>query len=165
MRRGFLVLFTAGAGCAGASTAPPLPAPPQPAPAAQAPPVPAASASSAPEPEPSPPEPAASSAIAEAPDAGPALPACPAGEVWVPPTGPEGFVMGKGVKGEHRVVLTHGYCMDDSEITVRAYSQCVEAGACKEPWKGDPYSTYPSKLDYPVNLVSFDKAQTFCSWQ
>jgi formylglycine-generating enzyme required for sulfatase activity len=98
------------------------------------------------------------------PDAPPPAAACPDDEVWVPPTGAEGFVMGKGLKGEHHVVLTHGYCVDASEVTVRNYVKCVEAGACKEPWRGDPWSTYPSKLDYPVNLVSWSKAHAYCAW-
>jgi formylglycine-generating enzyme required for sulfatase activity len=73
--------------------------------------------------------------------------------------------MGKDVrKGEHKVVLTHGFCMDASEVTVRDFTRCVEAGACKEPWRGDPWSTYPSKLDYPVNMVSWTKAHAFCAW-
>jgi formylglycine-generating enzyme required for sulfatase activity len=84
--------------------------------------------------------------------------------VWVPPTGREGFVMGKDRKGEHKVVLTHGFCMDATEVTVRAYARCVEAGACKEPWKGDPYSTYPAKLDEPVNMVSWTKSHAYCAW-
>jgi formylglycine-generating enzyme required for sulfatase activity len=106
--------------------------------------------------------PAAASRDAQA--AAPPSPTCPDGEVWVPPTSAEGFVMGKGIKGEHRVVLTHGYCMDAGEVTVRSYAKCVEAGACKEPWRGDPWSTYPSKPDYPVNLVSWTKAHAYCAW-
>jgi formylglycine-generating enzyme required for sulfatase activity len=84
--------------------------------------------------------------------------------VWVPPTSTDGFVMGRGIKGEHRVVLTHGFCMDANEATVRDYVKCMDAGACKEPWRGDPYSTYPSKLDYPVNMVSWTKARAYCAW-
>jgi formylglycine-generating enzyme required for sulfatase activity len=103
-------------------------------------------------------------ATLDAQAAAPPGPACPDGEVWVPPTSSEGFVMGKGIKGEHRVVLTHGYCMDAGEVTVRSYTKCVEAGVCKEPWRGDPWSTYPSKLDYPVNLVSWTKAHAYCAW-
>jgi formylglycine-generating enzyme required for sulfatase activity len=72
--------------------------------------------------------------------------------------------MSKGLKGAHHVVLTHGFCMDQNEVTVREYARCVEAGACKEPWRGDPYSTYPSHPDEPVNLVSWAKAQSFCTW-
>jgi formylglycine-generating enzyme required for sulfatase activity len=91
-------------------------------------------------------------------------PACPVGQVFIPPTGAEGFLLGKGIKGEHRVVLTHGFCIDANEVSVQAYARCVEAGACKEPWRGDPYSTYPAKLDYPVNMVSWTKAHAYCAW-
>ena len=87
---------------------------------------------------PRPTPPPASRRAADTPDAAPPAPACPQGEVWIPPTSAEGFVMGKGIKGEHRVVLTHGFCMDANEVSVRDYTQCVEAGACKEPWRGDP---------------------------
>jgi formylglycine-generating enzyme required for sulfatase activity len=105
-------------------------------------------------------------AVAASPptDAAPAPQACPEGEVWIPPTTAEGYLMGKGIKGEHRVVLTHGFCLDAGEVTVREYLKCVEAGACKEPWRGDPYSTYPSKPDYPVNMVSWTKAHAYCAW-
>jgi len=100
----------------------------------------------------------------EARDASSPTLACSDDEVWVPPTSAEGFIMGKGLKGEHRVVLTHGFCMDASEVSVRKYTACVEAGVCKEPWRGDPWSTYPSKPDYPVNLVSWNKAHAYCAW-
>jgi formylglycine-generating enzyme required for sulfatase activity len=113
------------------------------------------------------PEASASTPIASAADthdAAPPTPKCPDGEVWVPPTSAEGFVMGKGIKGEHRVVLTHGFCMDANEVSIRGYTQCVEAGACKEPWRGDPWSTYPAKLDYPVNMVSWSKSHAYCAW-
>ena len=93
-----------------------------------------------------------------------AAPACPSGEVWIPATSAEGFLLGKGIKGEHRVVLTRGLCMDSTEVTVRDFTRCVEAGACKEPWRGDPWSTYPAKLDYPVNMVSWTKAHAYCAW-
>jgi formylglycine-generating enzyme required for sulfatase activity len=91
-------------------------------------------------------------------------PQCSDGEVFVPPTSAEGFVMSKGIKGEHRVVLTRGFCMDANEVSVAAYAPCIEAGACTEPWRGDPYSTYPAKTDYPVNMVSWTKARAFCAW-
>jgi formylglycine-generating enzyme required for sulfatase activity len=145
------------------------PAPPPPA-AHPAPPVPTATtAGSQPpvgppvaiaEPPPEPPrEPVATA------DAGPSAPRCPAGEVWIPPTSADGYVMGKGMKkGEHKVVLTHGFCMDATEVTVRDFVRCVEAGACKEPWRGDPWSTYPAKLDMPVNMVSWTKSRAFCAW-
>lgn len=72
--------------------------------------------------------------------------------------------MAKGTKGAHQVVLTHGFCMDAGEVSVREFARCVEDGACKEPWRADPYSMYPAKPDYPVNLVSWTKARAYCSW-
>jgi formylglycine-generating enzyme required for sulfatase activity len=106
------------------------------------------------------PSPAASTSAPATPTAT----SCPATTVWIPPTGPAGFRMGKGTKGEHRVVITHGFCMDAGEVSVRDYAKCVEEGACKEPWRADPYSMYPAKLDYPVNVVSWTKARGYCAW-
>ena len=102
--------------------------------------------------------------LAPTPDADPPAEACAESEVAIPPTSAVGFVMSKGGKGAHKVVLSHGFCMDVSEVTVREFTRCVEAGACKEPWKGDPYSTYPARLDEPVNLVNWSKAHAFCAW-
>jgi formylglycine-generating enzyme required for sulfatase activity len=152
------VLLVAFAACAGpAPAAAPAPAP---LPVAPVPPAPAPVVSET-VPEAGP---VASVTPPPAPDAATAGSRCPDGEVWVAPTGAKGFVMGSGIRGEHRVVLTHGFCMDANEVTVRDYSACVEAGACKEPWRGDPWSTYPARLDYPVNLVSWSKAHAFCAW-
>jgi formylglycine-generating enzyme required for sulfatase activity len=172
MRAALASLFLVLVACAAAAPAP-APAPVAPALPAATTPAPA-SAAAAPAPAPAPssatlpasgPPPAPTATLEAAPAPSPANTAsCPANEVWVPPTPTAGFTMAKGVKGEHPVVLTHGFCMDDNEVTVRAYAACVDAGACKEPWKGDPYSTYPTKLDYPVNLVSWDKAKDFCAW-
>ncbi|HTQ43196.1 MAG TPA: formylglycine-generating enzyme family protein [Polyangiaceae bacterium] len=158
MRVRVVVLLAALAACAApAPAAPPAPAPlPVPPP----PPGPAPVASET-VPEAGP---AATATPPSAPDAATSGTPCPESEVWVPPTGAGGFVMGKAIKGEHRVVLTHGFCVDASEVTVRDYARCVEAGACKEPGRGDPWSTYPTKLDQPVNMVSWSKAHTFCAW-
>jgi formylglycine-generating enzyme required for sulfatase activity len=88
--------------------------------------------------------------------------------VAIPPTPAEGFSMGKALRGEtdkpHRVVLTRPYCMDSTEVTVRAYQKCVEAGACKVPYLADTFSSYPRFPDHPVNMVSWDKARTYCEW-
>jgi formylglycine-generating enzyme required for sulfatase activity len=164
MRTLFLAPLLLGAACASRAPAPAV--------AAGTPgvsvPVPASASASSPAPAPAPTltlTPASPSTAAASATSAPApTPACPAGEVWVPPTPAEGFLMGKGIKGEHRVVLTHGFCIDASEVSVQGYARCIEAGACKEPWRGDPYSTYPAKLDYPVNMVSWRKAQAYCAW-
>ncbi len=165
MRPTLLAILFACVACAAVppapSPAPVLSAPPPAATAAAtaASPVPHASAARAPEPV------ALAPALPASSEPGVAAATCPDGEVPVPPTPGDGFTMAKGLKGEHRkVVLTHGFCMDQNEVSVREYARCVEAGACKEPWRGDPYSTYPSKLDEPVNLVSWPKAHAFCEW-
>lgn len=157
MRVRLLILLAVFTACA--EPAPAAAPPPAPLPAAPAPP-PSVPLATEPLPEAGP----VASAAPPPPSLDAGGSACPEGEVWVPPTGSGGFVMGKGIRGEHRVVLTHGFCMDANEVTVRDFARCVEAGACKEPWRGDPWSTYPAKLDYPVNMVSWSKAHAFCAW-
>lgn len=164
MRPTLLAILFACVACAAVppapSPAPVLSAPPPAATAAAtaASPVPHASAARAPEPV------ALAPALPASSEPGVAAATCPDGEVPVPPTPGDGFTMAKGLKGAHKVVLTHGFCMDQNEVSVREYARCVEAGACKEPWRGNPYSTYPSKLDEPVDLVSWPKAHAFCEW-
>lgn len=90
-------------------------------------------------------------------------PTCPSGEVWVPAS--EGFIMGRGLAKEHRVVLTKGFCMDATEVTVAAYQDCVDRKKCRIPWMGDPYSMYPRFPDHPVNMVSWTDARAYCDEQ
>jgi formylglycine-generating enzyme required for sulfatase activity len=175
MRGALWALVFAGVACAGAPPAPasPLATAMAPTPAAVGPTAPPApTLTPAPVSIGRPPEVASaapdhSAAPPGSPVVGPEVEhpeACPRHEVTVPATAPEGFVMSRGLKGEHRVVLTRPFCMDENEVSVRDYAACVDAGACKEPWKGDPYSTYPTKLDDPVNLVSWPKAGAYCAW-
>ncbi len=109
--------------------------------------------------------------------------ACPSGEVYVPATGPAGFTMGRGrlrygfgkmgqrpggteaSDAPHVVVLTNPFCMDQTEVTVRAMKQCVDAERCRAPTAPNPYKTYPSQLDHPVNQVTWTMAKAFCAWQ
>lgn len=94
---------------------------------------------------------------------------CPEGEVYIPPTGPKGFMMGRGrLKGKdtpHQVVLTKPFCMDETEVTAGAYAKCVEAGRCAEPYKWDPWASFPRFPNQPVNLVNLDKATSYCEWK
>jgi formylglycine-generating enzyme required for sulfatase activity len=94
-------------------------------------------------------------------------PACPEGEVYVAPPGPEGFKMGRnriraGEDRPHVVVLTRPFCMDETEVTAGAYEKCVQAGECQEPGFHDPWTTYKKHPDYPLNLVSWVKANNYC---
>jgi formylglycine-generating enzyme required for sulfatase activity len=101
-------------------------------------------------------------------DAAVCVPNCPHGEVYIRATGPAGFTMGRGrlhAKDKpHTVVLTRPFCMDETEVTAGAYSRCIEAGACKEPYKWDPWASYPRFPNHPVNLVSQTKAAAYCAW-
>jgi formylglycine-generating enzyme required for sulfatase activity len=78
-------------------------------------------------------------------------------------TGP---VIGKGHLARsdrpHRVVLTRPFCMDETEVTVVAYKECVDAGTCVPPKIAEIRANYPKKLDHPVNEVSWTKAKRFC---
>jgi formylglycine-generating enzyme required for sulfatase activity len=64
--------------------------------------------------------------------------------------------------------------LDKTEVTVRAYSECVRAGACSEPdayldergnyrifcnWKHPQ-----NRLLHPINCVDFQQASAFCAW-
>jgi formylglycine-generating enzyme required for sulfatase activity len=94
---------------------------------------------------------------------------CPDGEVFIPATGPEGFAMGKGSRFSfdqaHRVVLTKPFCMDATEVTVRAYKKCVEAEKCTIPQLLDANSNYRPEFrrdDHPINMVNFQQAKNYC---
>ncbi len=95
-------------------------------------------------------------------------PNCPAGEVYIPATGPGGFMMGKGrLDGRdtpHKVVLTRPFCFDETEVTSGAYGKCVEEKKCAEPYKWDPWATWPRFPDQPINMVNWFKAKAYCEY-
>jgi formylglycine-generating enzyme required for sulfatase activity len=122
------------------------------------------------------PEPAAKAACTpgcssiERCEQGRCVPSCPAGEVYVPATGERGFEMGRGRRGafdqRHTVVLTKPFCMDQTEVTVRAYRACVEAGKCTIPQLLDANSNYRAEFrhdDHPLNMVNWQQASTYCA--
>jgi formylglycine-generating enzyme required for sulfatase activity len=107
----------------------------------------------------------ASSTAIEPPTASAAPPpACNADEAFVPATDATGFLMQKGEKGEHRVVLTKPFCIDVLEVTVRQYKACVDDLACKPLLGGDPFATYPRSPDLPATMVSWNDAHAYCAW-
>ena len=73
---------------------------------------------------------------------------------------------GKGGEGAHNVTL-HNYWIDQTEITNKQYSHCVEAGVCRAPttcaW-GDPTYEDESYKDHPVICVTWQMASTYCDW-
>jgi formylglycine-generating enzyme required for sulfatase activity len=98
-----------------------------------------------------------------------ASPTCPASEIYVPASSAEGFVMGARHSGTmdqpHRVVISRPFCMDATEVTVRAYQQCVEDGRCEAPRWWGKWTTYPSQPDHPVNKVHWLHARTYCEYR
>ena len=71
---------------------------------------------------------------------------------------------------QHDVTL-EDFDLTRSEVTVRQFAQCVDAGACPEPGTdpddgGRVYCnwTFPDREDHPVNCVSWAVASTFCHW-
>ena len=63
------------------------------------------------------------------------------------------------------VVEVGSFLIDVTEVTVKAYAECVEAGNCHEPKVGDYYNwNKPNHTKHPVNGVSFDDAQAYCGF-
>lgn len=61
------------------------------------------------------------------------------------------------------------FWIDQTEVTVRMYYLCVEAGVCKEPASKNSYthSSYYGNGDYdhyPVIYVDWNMAKTYCEW-
>jgi sulfatase modifying factor 1 len=62
----------------------------------------------------------------------------------------------------HEVLLSDIW-FDRTEVTVARYRQCVAAGRCVEP----PYASGAERFDrpdYPVVLVTWNDAASFCGW-
>ena len=64
----------------------------------------------------------------------------------------------------HRVAL-RSFCMDETEITVSAYKECVDAGACTpaHPEKAWCNAARTGKEDHPVNCIDWDQASAACA--
>ncbi|MBK8987721.1 MAG: SUMF1/EgtB/PvdO family nonheme iron enzyme [Chloroflexi bacterium] len=65
-----------------------------------------------------------------------------------------------------RLVRMDAFFMDETEVTVGQYAQCVVAGACRAP-RASAENYYGSDAfnDYPVIFVNWYDAQTFCEWR
>lgn len=64
----------------------------------------------------------------------------------------------------HEVFLV-SYNIDITEVTVGDYLLCVDAGACTEPQpSGSSNATWGGAPGYPVNMVDWSQADTYCRW-
>ncbi len=87
--------------------------------------------------------------------------------------------------GGQRVEIA-AYCLEATEVTVRQYDECVQAGACSgelelgqkdDGWCETPLpgcqrrkqrtcnSSFSDRDGFPVNCVDLGQAQAYCSWQ
>lgn len=62
------------------------------------------------------------------------------------------------------------YFIDETEVTNRAYAQCVSDGACTPPARGSSayhpdYYESGEFSDYPVLWVNWEQARAFCEWR
>jgi len=115
------------------------------------------------------------------PSAGPPAPDCPTGMV---PVSAATFRMGSpdgtGDADEHpqHEVTLSAFCIDRTEVTVKAYLACVAARGCSAApltvsWSG--YSAADVKLysrfcnrddrpEHPINCIDWNQATAYCAW-
>jgi len=97
--------------------------------------------------------------------------------------------MGEGASGR-QVVVSHGFFLERTEVTVRAYEVCMAKRRCtpanhvvfapSEPAERDPSAQSPEDFaetwgkrcneprhaaDHPINCVDFSSAETYCAWK
>ena len=84
--------------------------------------------------------------------------------VYVPPSE---FTMGnEGFDAPVRAVTLDGFWMQQTKVTNRMFTQCVAVGSCVTPTQelgGLVYSN-PEFANHPVVGVTWDQAQSYCSW-
>jgi formylglycine-generating enzyme required for sulfatase activity len=72
------------------------------------------------------------------------------------------FSMGKG---EGTPASTAAFSIDRTEVTSRAYNECVSAGACTLTRRGRGCNLgQPEREEHPVNCVNFAQAKAYCEW-
>lgn len=65
-----------------------------------------------------------------------------------------------------RPIELDAYFIDETEVTVAQYAECVDAGECRQPLSiGENYYGDPNFDDYPVIFVNWFDAQAFCEWR
>ncbi len=77
------------------------------------------------------------------------------------------FTMGdNGFDSPAHTITLDGYWIQETKVTNRMYEQCVKSGACTTPNQelGGPVFSNPEFANHPVVGVTWDQAQTYCSW-
>ncbi len=112
-------------------------------------------------------------------------PRCPAGMIFHAggPTilGAKDLQKSNGDAGPTHSATLSPYCLDRTEVTVRAYEECVGAGMCERTPNDVSYEgvtdatkrTYTpfcnarkaDRVDHPINCVDWTMASAFCAWK
>jgi formylglycine-generating enzyme required for sulfatase activity len=107
-------------------------------------------------------------AAAQAPPAAPAK--CPEGALEI--AGAE-FLVGTGSvaaapeESPRFATRVADFCLDETEVTVRAYAACVEAGACTPGGRVSRFcnAQRTAREEHPMNCVDWNQASAYCSWK
>ena len=74
-----------------------------------------------------------------------------------------------------RIVTVDAFRIDRYEVSVEAFSECVDAGQCREPYRGGDVFPMPwermncnwglaQRASHPINCVNWYEANAFCRW-
>jgi formylglycine-generating enzyme required for sulfatase activity len=68
-------------------------------------------------------------------------------------------------------VTLSAYCIDRTEVTVKAYGACIRAGRCtaadepaKTGWASLCNGKRADRQDHPVDCVDWNQARAYCAW-
>lgn len=83
------------------------------------------------------------------------------------------FNMYDRVKKIYVTILLPAFFIDQHEVTNGQYEECVNAGVCARPYVGEADKEFehvehfddPAYKNYPVILVSYYRAKTYCEWR
>jgi eukaryotic-like serine/threonine-protein kinase len=101
---------------------------------------------------------------------------CPQGMIHVPAAKLQKGDPGGAGSGRREVALA-GYCIDKTEVTVKAYAACVAAKGCaarprtaafldKEvQQRASWFCNQDDRPDHPVSCVDWDDAVAYCKWE
>jgi serine/threonine protein kinase/formylglycine-generating enzyme required for sulfatase activity len=104
--------------------------------------------------------PSASASVAEVASA----PTTPQGPANCPPN-MVGIPKGSFRAADAKVHNVNPFCIDRTEVTVAAFSRCLDAHTCTEPGhdRGCNWGT-ADRAQHPINCVDYAQAGAYCAW-